>query len=47
MVSASCVRETALADTDMLVSEANRSDGRRDRKAGCVVRVASVEREFR
>ena len=33
------VGKPALADTDMLVSEANRSDGRRDRKAGCVVRV--------
>ncbi len=29
MVSASCVRETAPADTDMLASETNRSDGRR------------------
>src|SRR5258708_28010571 len=29
MVSGSCVRETAPADTDMLASETNRSDGRR------------------
>jgi hypothetical protein len=29
MVSASCVPETAPADTDMLASEPNRSDGRR------------------
>jgi hypothetical protein len=29
MVSALCVRETAPADTDMLASETNRSDGRR------------------
>src|SRR6266851_3582493 len=29
MVAASCVRETAPADTDMLASETSRSDGRR------------------